>query len=91
MENFLLNVSIYLIFLTGIIIVLTETVGLYLPAGTGFMPLSPIFLELCLIMFGVLYIFDHLLTFIIRKVSQKRELTITSFIFMVEDTSRDIK
>ena len=48
-----------------------KTLGLYLPAGTGFMSLSPIFLELCLIMFGVLYIFDHLLTFIIGKVSQK--------------------
>ena len=56
------------------------------------MSLSPIFLELCLIMFGgVIYIFDHLLTFIIGKVSQKRELTITSFIFKVENTSRDIK
>ena len=66
LENFLKNVSIYYIFLTGIIIVLTETVGLYLPVGTGFMSLSPIFLELCLIMFGVLYIFliicSHLLS-----------------------------
>ena len=52
---------------------------------------SPIFLELCLIKFGDLHILNHLITFIIGKVSQKCELTITIIIFIVEDTSGGIK